>query len=159
MHACQNDGKEVPFAIVIDDDGDMAQEIAEALLLPDGAVMVTHGLAPALEIVGNHPSIELIVTDYYLTQSDCRPTNGEQLLDCLNCLFPDRTFEYVVISGDPHALRMFHDRPMVTCQLKPLCPDVLIAFQHGKNIPGRYADCLRKRDPDPARKVEHESIQ
>ncbi len=135
---------DVPFAIVIDDDPDMADEVAEAVALPRGSIILADSLPAALQVIEENPTIELVITDYYLTQDQDRYRNGEQLIDCLTCMYPDRHFEFVVISGDPYCFYNLREREMVTCQEKPLIPDVLTNILIGKDIPGRYVRSILK---------------
>ncbi len=138
----QKQEDDLPFAIVIDDDPDMADEIAESIALPRGAILVVDGLAKALRAVEENPTIELVITDYYLTPDQDRYRNGEQLIDCLMCMHPHRNFEFVVISGDPYCFHNLRDRETITCQAKPLIPDVLTNLMIGKGIPDRYAQTM-----------------
>ncbi len=78
----------IPFAIVIDDDPDMADEVAESIALPRDSIVFADGLGKALQVIDENPTIELVVTDYYLTPEQDRHRNGEQLIDCLVCMYP-----------------------------------------------------------------------
>lgn len=132
----------VAFALVIDDDREMAEEIAESLSLPSNSIRVADSLAGALAAVEENPTIELIVTDFHLTEGGVSAATGEQVIDCISCLFPSRDFEFVVISGDPRAFWHLKERENVSCQSKPPAPDTLLNLLVSKSIPARYAKLI-----------------
>lgn len=136
--------QDIPFAIVVDDDPEMAEEVREALALPHEAVLLAESLADALTKIRNNPTIELIVTDYYLAADKSERMNGEQLIDCVACHYPKRNFEYVVMSGDPNCFHNLRERKTVTCHAKPLIPKMLLETLNSKQIPTRYAETVRR---------------
>ena len=140
----ENLNDDVAFALVIDDDLGMAEEIAESLALPGSAIRISDNLAGALTAVEQNPTIELIVTDFHLSKNNASIATGEQLIDCLSCLYPSREFEFVVISGDPYSFIRLRDRKTVTCQAKPPAPNELLDLMVSKSIPTRYAQLIMK---------------
>ena len=140
---------DVPFAIVVDDDREMAEEVREALILPQEAVLLAESLADAMTKIDDNPTIELIITDYYLAADKGHRMNGEQLIDCVAYRHPQRNFEYIVMSGDPYCLHNLRERETVICHAKPLIPRILVETLIGKQIPIRYAESVsreRKRE-------------
>lgn len=135
---------DVAFALVIDDDLEMAEEIAESLALPGSAIRMCDSLAGALTAVEQNPTIELIVTDFHLSKDNTSIATGEQLIDCISCLYPNRKFEFVVISGDPYSFIRLRERESVTCQAKPPAPDAILDLMVSKSIPTRYAQLIMK---------------
>lgn len=140
----REDAVDVAFALVVDDDREMAEEVRETLALPQSSIMIASNLAEALMIIEDHPTIELIITDYYLVTDQNSHTNGEQLIDCLTCRYPRRKFDFIVISGDPYCFNNLRERTTVTCHAKPLISDLLVETLAIKKIPTRYAISVLK---------------
>lgn len=114
--------------LVVDDDKDASEELSEALEGLGFTCFSAGSLAEAIEVAGQNPQITSVVTDFYLSGTDAVSDNGLWLIDRLRETFPDRTFDCVVVSGDPEILAECAINGPVKFLAKPIVPESLTSM-------------------------------
>ena len=102
--------------LIVDDEKVIGEELAEFLSSLDFPCFAVTSVDEALEVIDADPDITLILTDMRMPGK-----SGTDLIRTLQAV-PDRTFEYVIISGHLDAARELEgiDQDSVTLMRKPL---------------------------------------
>lgn len=129
----------LPSVLIVDDDEVAASELAETLELDGFNCIATSTLEQAISLTTSFPSIKVIITDFYLHGATTATANGLALLERVRGTFPNRMFNFIVVSGD-------HD-VFVDCALteavkflaKPIAPESISAMVRGEVMQGEDA--------------------
>lgn len=118
----------LPSVLIVDDDVVAASELAETLELEGFNCIAASTLEQALSLPASFPSIRVIITDFYLHGAVTATANGLALIDRVREMFPERSFNFIVVSGDQDVL--------VDCALtgsgkflaKPIAPESICSM-------------------------------
>lgn len=93
-----------PSVLIIDDDYVAASELAETLELEGFNCVAVSSSEQAISILCSFPSIDVVITDFYLEGKATATRNGLTLIERIRDQFSSRTLEFIVISGDQDVL-------------------------------------------------------
>ncbi len=93
-----------PSVLVVDDDAVAADELAEALELEGFHCITANTADQAMSILHSLASVSVLITDFYLSGTERPVSNGLGLIDKIQESFPQRNFDFIVVSGDQDVL-------------------------------------------------------
>lgn len=114
--------------LVVDDDAVAGEELAEALELEGFACTAATTWDEALSILAATPTIEFVITDFYLRGDDMATANGLDLIDHIRAIHPTRKLDFVVISGDRDVLADCVVTGAGNFLAKPISPESISAL-------------------------------
>ena len=114
--------------LIVDDDPDAVDELSEALEGFGFRCFQAASPDEAIQVIDEEPRISAIVTDFYLRGLATSADNGLLLIERVRETFPDRSFDCVVVSGDPDILAECALSGAVKFLAKPILPESLTAM-------------------------------
>lgn len=91
--------------LLVDDDQAALEELKDIVSLEGWEAKTATDVDQALETLANDPDITVVTTDFHFTQPNGDGANGIQFVSRAQARFPDRELSYIVLSGDPAALK------------------------------------------------------
>ncbi|CUH78033.1 Response regulator PrrA [Tritonibacter multivorans] len=113
--------------LLVDDDRDALEELKDIVDLEGWNAIIADSVDMALEVLEWYPFIGVVVTDVHFVDPSGDMSNGIQLVSRAQARFPGRDLNFVVLSGDPSALKSSVQIGAVDFLSKPLDADALIA--------------------------------
>lgn len=121
--------------LVVDDDKDALEELQDIVDLEGWNAIIADSVDMALEVLEWYPFIGVVVTDVHFVDPSGDPSTGIQLISRAQARFPDRDLNFVVLSGDPDAIKPAEQSDVVGFLSKPLDADLLIeAIKKGAGV-------------------------
>lgn len=112
--------------LLVEDDASALDELKDIVELEGWTPFVAKNVDAAIELLSQTPSIGVVVTDVHFVDETGETANGIQLISRAQARFPDRGLSFVVLSGDPDALRSSVQTGAVDFLHKPLDSDELV---------------------------------
>lgn len=103
-HVPEELAETTPSVLIVDDDDTAAAELAETLELEGFNCIAASSPEQALSLIGAFPTINVVITDFYLRGKATATHNGVALIENIREGFPSRTFDFIVVSGDQDVL-------------------------------------------------------
>lgn len=113
--------------LLVDDDRDALEELADIVDLEGWHGIAASSVETALDILDLNRNISVVVTDVHFVAPGGETSNGLQLASRALAQFPDRQLSFVVLSGDPGALKSSIQVGAIDFLSKPLVADDLVA--------------------------------
>ena len=113
--------------LLVDDDRDALEELKDIVELEGWNAIIADSVDMALEVLEWYPFIGVVVTDVHFVDPSGDMSNGIQLVSRAQARFPGRDLNFIVLSGDPSALKSSVQIGAVDFLSKPLDADALIA--------------------------------
>ncbi len=112
--------------LLVDDDKEALEELQDIVDLEGWNSIIAGSVDMALEVLEWYPYIGVVVTDVHFVDPSGDTSNGIQLVSRAKARFPNRDLAFVVLSGDPSAVKSSEQIGAVDFLTKPLVPDALI---------------------------------
>ena len=123
----QSEAEPTLTVLVVDDDRAALEELQDIVDLEGWNAIIADSVDMALEVLEWYPHIGVVVTDVHFVDPSGDTSNGFQLMSRAKARFPERDLSFVVLSGDPSALKSTQQTGAVDFLSKPLDPDQLVA--------------------------------
>ena len=91
--------------LLVDDDIAALEELQEIVELEGWKAKTATTVDEALATLVDDPEIGVVVSDYHFAQPDGEGANGMQFVSRAQARFAHRDISYIILSGDPGALR------------------------------------------------------
>lgn len=143
--------------LVVDDDKEALEELQDILELEGWNAIIADSVDMALEVLEWYPHIGMVVTDVHFIDPSGDSSNGFQLMARASARFPERDMSFVVLSGDPDAVKPALQSDAVEFLPKPLDPEKLVeAVRAGAQVAGTnsHVPTAAETGEDLLRKVQ-----
>lgn len=91
--------------LLVDDDQAALEELKEIVELEGWEAETATTVDDALSTLTGDPQIAVVVSDYHFTSPDGDGANGMQFVSRAQARFAHRDLSYIILSGDPDALK------------------------------------------------------
>lgn len=91
--------------LLVDDDKVALEELKEIVEFEGWSAITATTVDDALSTLANDPHINVVVSDYHFASPNGDSANGMQFVSRAQARFSDREISYIILSGDPDALR------------------------------------------------------
>lgn len=112
--------------LLVDDDQTALEELKEIVEFEGWAAETAATVDHALSKLESDPEIKVVVSDYHFATPDSDGANGMQFVSRAQARFADRDLSYIILSGDPDALRSSLQVGASSFLCKPLLVDDFI---------------------------------
>ena len=113
--------------LLVDDDALALEELADIAEFEGWQSVTANCIETALDILDADQEIRVVVTDVHFLDPLGQSANGIQFVSRAQARFPDRPLSYLVLSGDPDALKASVQVGAFNFLCKPFLADDLIA--------------------------------
>ncbi|SCZ73093.1 response regulator [Epibacterium ulvae] len=121
--------------LVVDDDKCALEELQDIVDLEGWNAIIADSVDMALEVLEWYPFIGVVVTDVHFVDPSGDSSTGIQLISRAEARFPDRDLNFIVLSGDPSAVKSSEQIGAVAFLSKPLDADLLVeAIKAGAGV-------------------------
>ena len=138
-----------PTVLIVDDDIDAANELAEALEFEGFRCITAHTPEKALSLTSSVSSINVVITDFYLWGDATASSNGLALVEDIRNELPARKLEFIVVSGDQDVLVDCTITGVAKFLAKPIAPESICSM---------VKDASLQTLEEPAADDSHESV-
>lgn len=117
--------------LFVEDDRLALDELGDIAEIEGWEHIVAHNVNEALKILEEDQDIRVVVTDVHFVERFGVSANGIQFVSRARAKFHDRQLNYIVLSGDPHAVVSSEQEGAFEFLSKPLVPDHLVSAVMG----------------------------
>lgn len=112
--------------LLVDDDQDALEELRDIVELEGWKAVSAASVDAAMSLLESNSDVRVVVTDVHFIDESGEASNGFQLTSRAQARFWDRNLSFVVLSGDPGALKTSVQVGAVDFLSKPLVAEDLI---------------------------------
>ena len=113
--------------LLVEDDPDALEELADIADIEGWTANSTNSIDEALSIIEKDPKIGIVVSDVHFVDPLGESANGFQLVSRVQAKMPERDISFIMLSGDPSAVKSSVQMGAVDFLTKPLVSEDLVS--------------------------------